>query len=178
MNRPPARTRRPRRRLPPLVPTARMRPTPIVRRAAALAAGLVLAGCSAESPAPPPPAPSPPPAPAAPADAGELDGRWRVVSINGRAAGVPPGLTVAIDGGTYAESVGGEIVAGAGLTADPAADPKVYDLSYTSGEFAGRTLRGIYELDGGTLRTAAAPPGGDRPTGFGGGTEVWELRRE
>ena len=153
----------------------------------ALTAGL--AGCPAETPAPSstatPPSSNPSGTAAVdesglttPTAIGELDGTWRVVSINGDPADVPPDLLVVIDGAGYSESVRGRTVAEADLIADPDAGPKTYDLSYTSGEFNGRTLRGIYELSDGELRTASAPPGNARPTAFDGPVEVWEMRRD
>ncbi len=45
---------------------------------------------------------------------------------------------------------------------DPTAKPKTMDSTATNGDNAGKTMLGIYELDGDTLKICWAPPGKDR----------------
>jgi uncharacterized protein (TIGR03067 family) len=50
---------------------------------------------------------------------------------------------------------------------DPSKKPRRIDLKPTTGEYKGKTLLGIYELDGDKLKLYAAnEPGDDRPTEF------------
>ena len=50
---------------------------------------------------------------------------------------------------------------------DPSKTPMQIDISLTSGDGKGPTIKGIYEVKGGTLRACYAPPGKARPTAFG-----------
>jgi uncharacterized protein (TIGR03067 family) len=49
---------------------------------------------------------------------------------------------------------------------DPAAKPKTIDITDTEGPFRGKTVLGIYELDGDTFKICYAPPERDRPRDF------------
>ena len=61
------------------------------------------------------------------------------------------------------------------------AKPPQIDFAIASGKDKGKTSKGIYSLDGDSLRIAYTPPGGERPKGFtskkGSHQMVWTLRR-
>ena len=65
---------------------------------------------------------------------------------------------------------------------DPSKKPKAVDALVTEGEFKGKTLLGIYGLEGDTLRACYAPPGKKRPTEFaskeGSGNYLYVYRRQ
>jgi uncharacterized protein (TIGR03067 family) len=64
---------------------------------------------------------------------------------------------------------------------DPSKTPMQIDMSLTSGDGKGATVKGIYEVKGGTLMACYAPPGKARPTAFsstpGSGNRlfVWQM---
>ena len=66
---------------------------------------------------------------------------------------------------------------------DTTKKPKTIDLEVTSGSYKGQVYRGIYELDGDTLRVCLAQPERvERPTEFsagkGSGSALSEFKRE
>jgi uncharacterized protein (TIGR03067 family) len=66
---------------------------------------------------------------------------------------------------------------------DPTKSPKAIDFMPTEGLFRGKTLRGIYSLDGDVLRICESTPSkGERPTEFktapGSGTVLFTYKRE
>jgi uncharacterized protein (TIGR03067 family) len=62
--------------------------------------------------------------------------------------------------------------------------PKTIDISDTEGPFKGKTVLGIYELDGDQFRICYAPPGKDRPKDFsakagtGHRSHVWKRQKK
>ena len=67
-------------------------------------------------------------------------------------------------------------------TVDPSVTPKTIDVTFTEGPEAGKTSRGIYELDGDTYKVCVGLAGRDRPEEFaskpGSGHALQVLRRE
>jgi uncharacterized protein (TIGR03067 family) len=63
---------------------------------------------------------------------------------------------------------------------DPSKKPKAIDLTGLSGGFKGKTILGIYSLEGSSLKICATWDGGERPTAFNaeGGATLIVLRRE
>jgi uncharacterized protein (TIGR03067 family) len=49
---------------------------------------------------------------------------------------------------------------------DPSKKPKAIDATDTDGPFKGKTVHGIYEVDGDTFKVCFAKPGDDRPKEF------------
>ena len=83
---------------------------------------------------------------------------------------------VTIRGVTYtATTPQGKLVLSAAMTIDPTKNPKWLTMRYTAGSFQGKTLLGIYDLKGDTLRVYI-PSSGKRPTQFPTGAVNW-LRR-
>jgi len=76
---------------------------------------------------------------------------------------------------------GKEIVAGI-TKLDPSTQPKSMDVILTEGEHKGKTLLGIYEIDGDSFRVCHARPGDKRPTEFsadpGSGRTLIVYKRE
>jgi uncharacterized protein (TIGR03067 family) len=70
-------------------------------------------------------------------------------------------VSVEIDGKTVME--------GKWLNTDPTKTPKTMDTEFTAGEEKGKTVLGIYDIDGDTLKICVAAPGKDRPTKFAAG---------
>jgi uncharacterized protein (TIGR03067 family) len=71
----------------------------------------------------------------------------------------------------------------ADLKLDPSKKPKAIDLSYTEGPSAGKTVKGIYKLDGDTLAICRALKEEDeRPTEFSApadsGKMLFEFKRK
>lgn len=70
------------------------------------------------------------------------------------------------------------------LKVDPSKKPKTIDATDTEGPFKGKTLHGIYELDGDTFKVCFAKPGEDRPkefstkSGTGHILQVWKKEKK
>jgi len=60
----------------------------------------------------------------------------------------------------------GQLLFKAKFTIDPAKKPKTIDYEVIDGAFNGMTLRGIYEVEGDTLRFCVGQPGVERPKEF------------
>ena len=65
---------------------------------------------------------------------------------------------------------------------DTSKKPKTIDTLHTVGELKGKTVQGIYEIDGDMLRVCMAPPGRERPSEFsakaGSGNSLVVYTRE
>jgi uncharacterized protein (TIGR03067 family) len=63
---------------------------------------------------------------------------------------------------------------------DPSRKPKAIDLTGQSGSYKGKTILGIYTLEGDTLKICANWEGGERPKAFNveGGATLMALKRE
>jgi uncharacterized protein (TIGR03067 family) len=65
---------------------------------------------------------------------------------------------------------------------DPTTKPRTIDVGFTEGEHKGKTMLGIYEIEGDTFRACCARPGDGRPAEFsakaGSGRTIVVYRRE
>src|SRR5262249_51896610 len=98
----------------------------------------------------------------------KLDGKWLVVSIerDGKADDAFKGGMRVIAGGKYTlTDKNGKATPGT-FKVDPSKKPKAIDMTPTEGQYKGKTLLGIYEIDGQTLKICFTEPGKDRPTEF------------
>jgi uncharacterized protein (TIGR03067 family) len=96
-----------------------------------------------------------------------LDGKWLIESVtkDGKADDAMKGATREHTGDKYTISPAKDSKAPAAegtFTYDP--ETKTIDLKPTSGNFKGKTMLGIYKLDGDTLTVAFAEK--ERPKGF------------
>jgi uncharacterized protein (TIGR03067 family) len=96
-----------------------------------------------------------------------LEGKWTIESVtrDGKADDSLKGATRVHDGDKYTITPAKDskaAVTDGTFTVD--ADKKTIDMKPSSGNFKGKTLHGIYKLDGDTLTVAFAEA--ERPTGF------------
>lgn len=100
-----------------------------------------------------------------------MAGTWRVLSIERdgkRTTAEQLEKTRSIfsaDGTAMVQREGKTIIQGK-IKIDPTKKPKQSEATYTQGELAGKTVLGIYEADGDSMRICYALPGKDRPTEF------------
>ena len=100
----------------------------------------------------------------------KLEGSWATVFIEAAGQKVTDEDKIktrklTTKGNKYTLKVGDETVQGT-IEINPTKKPKTIDVKPDSGSNKGKTLRGIYELDGDNLKICLAPPGKDRPTAF------------
>jgi uncharacterized protein (TIGR03067 family) len=100
----------------------------------------------------------------------KLEGTWATVSIEAAGQEVTDEDKIKMrklttKGDKYTLKVGDETVQGT-IEINPGKKPTTIDVKPNSGTNKGKTLLGIYELDGDSLRICLAPPGKDRPTTF------------
>jgi uncharacterized protein (TIGR03067 family) len=98
-----------------------------------------------------------------------LQGTWQLVSVETEGKAPPEDLIktirVVIAASKHTVHVGDQVPArDIPFTIDPAKKPK----ETTDKLPDGTEIKGIYELDGDTLKSCVAPPGKDRPTEFKG----------
>jgi len=103
------------------------------------------------------------------AELDKLTGTWTAVSIE--RDGTPASsdqvakVKLVVDGESYVYHSGDDKVEGKHML-DPSKSPKEIDAVRSTGPDAGKTIRGIYELDGDQFRVCLGTPGGERPTEF------------
>ena len=104
------------------------------------------------------------------ADMALMQGDWSMVSGTANGEVTPPEAVGTMKrvckGDEAAVTRGGQLVTRAKFTIDPSAKPKTIDYKTIEGPTAGRTLLGIYELDGDTVKFCFGAPGGARPAEF------------
>jgi uncharacterized protein (TIGR03067 family) len=100
-------------------------------------------------------------------DKDKLQGTWQ--SVTAQRKGKPmPELKLVIEGDTLAVERGGRTLFKGKMVLDPSREPKTLDWELTSKSGEKLVLKGIYDIDGDTLKYChAAPPGSaDRPKEF------------
>ena len=98
----------------------------------------------------------------------KLDGKWLVISVerDGKADDALKGGVRVIAGEKYTLSdKNGKATPGT-FKIDPTKKPKTIDMIPAEGQYKGKTLLGIYEIDSQTLKICFAEPGKERPTAF------------
>jgi uncharacterized protein (TIGR03067 family) len=100
-----------------------------------------------------------------------MAGTWRVLSIEKdgkKTTAEQLEKTRSIfnaDGSAMVQREGKTIIQG-NFKIDPTKKPKQSEATYTEGELKGKTVLGIYEVDGDSMKICYAFPGKDRPTEF------------
>lgn len=103
-------------------------------------------------------------------DLKELQGEWRMVSAESEGMSLPDELVKAIrmtfkgDEMSMRMSGDGQDDHKATIKLDAAKTPKTIELVPADGPESGKTIMGIYELDGGKLKICAASKSGDETT--------------
>ena len=100
----------------------------------------------------------------------KLQGTWAVVSVERDGKPLKPdeikNAKLVINGANYTLTLGEETIQGT-YKLQPAKNPKAIDANRTKGPDQGKTVQGIYQLDGDTLKMCYHAPGKDsRPTAF------------
>jgi uncharacterized protein (TIGR03067 family) len=84
--------------------------------------------------------------------------------------------------GKFSVRRGDKVIVEATAQLDPTKKPKTIDVSFTAGERKGKTVLGIYEIEGDTIRVCNARPGDERPEEFsakaGSGRTLIVYKRE
>jgi uncharacterized protein (TIGR03067 family) len=119
-------------------------------------------------------------------DRGTIQGRWKPISLErgGKpiASRTEPNdmMALVIEGDRY-DWTGGDVPMGGTYTLDPTKTPKEIDVRPSSGPNQGRTLKGIYQIEGDTLKVCLAGPDEGRATEFeskeGGRHSLYIMRR-
>jgi uncharacterized protein (TIGR03067 family) len=113
--------------------------------------------------------------PAAPAqdeaknkDLKALEGTWTVTSVerDGKEDKALSGATRVHSGTRYTLTPKNGTAVPGMFKIDPGQSPRTIDMTPTAGRYKGKTLLGIYKLEGDTLTICFAEPGKDRPTEF------------
>jgi uncharacterized protein (TIGR03067 family) len=101
-----------------------------------------------------------------------LNGTWEwVSSVTGKEVPIPKGgETVTIKDGKYTVRDGGKVAEQGTAKIDPTTRPKSVDLTWSTGPNKGKTVLGVYEVEGDEYRVCFAAPRKPRPT------KVSELR--
>jgi uncharacterized protein (TIGR03067 family) len=68
--------------------------------------------------------------------------------------------------GKFTVRRGDTLIAAATPQFDPTKKPKTVDVAFTEGERKGKTVLGVYEIEGDTFRVCVGRPGDERPTEF------------
>lgn len=96
-------------------------------------------------------------------------GTWRFESVQMDGKAMPEqdfkGNAIILNGDRFTAKVEGRDLNGL-YEVDPTATPKTIDVTFGEGEERGRTMLGIYELEGDTYRVCMALSGKTRPTEF------------
>jgi uncharacterized protein (TIGR03067 family) len=102
-------------------------------------------------------------------DLAPRQGTWKRVAaeVDGKEtpAGELKGTTLTIEGDRYTLKQAGQVRTGT-LKLDSTKSPKQIDIISAAGPNKGKSLAGIYELQGNTFRYCVAQPGKARPTEF------------
>lgn len=99
----------------------------------------------------------------------EFEGTWDLVSVerDGKEQLVQKGTQMVTTGNKFVLKAGDKIIVAGMFKFDASKKPKTVDVTYTEGPDKGKTLKGIYEVEGDTRRFCrAGTPEQERPTEF------------
>jgi uncharacterized protein (TIGR03067 family) len=111
-----------------------------------------------------------------------LTGTWMAVSgeENGKEISKDDAkaFELTIKDGKYTLKIMGKEQEQGTITVDPEKKPKTIDIDITSGDDKGKSQKGIYELDGDTLKVCVARPEEERPKELAGkAASLWVFKR-
>jgi uncharacterized protein (TIGR03067 family) len=97
----------------------------------------------------------------------KLAGTWAATAAEDYGEKVPEekarSIRLVLSGNEFTASDGETTVMSGTFAVDPGKKPKTIDLMSTAGRHEGKTLEGVYELDGDTLKICFVEPGAKRP---------------
>jgi uncharacterized protein (TIGR03067 family) len=100
----------------------------------------------------------------------KFDGGWQAVSLKANGQEVPVDelkkVQVTVEGGMYTVKVEDNVVDKGSFTVDPGKKLKQIEVKATEGQNQGKTLHGIYELEGDDLKICYTESDKDRPKEF------------
>ncbi len=104
-------------------------------------------------------------------DEDRLQGNWKVTSVENAGKKADPkdfaNWKMVVAGDKITEFDGKEVMDEYTFRLDPAARPAAIDMTGLAGESRGKTMQGIYRLEGDTLSVCVSEPGKrDRPREF------------
>ena len=104
-------------------------------------------------------------------DRKQMAGTWRVISYEKDGKKAPADQlektrSILSDDGKATVQRDGKTIAEGNIKIDPTKKPKQSEATYTEGELKGKTVLGIYEVDGDSMKICFSLPGKDRPTEF------------
>jgi len=123
---------------------------------------------------------------AAKKDAEKLQGTWKLVSleVDGKKATkgeIKQEQKMVVEGDKFSSTVDDKHSFKGTFKLDPTKKPKAVDVQVTEGDFKGKTLLGIYDVEKDSLRACYAPPGKERPAEFdskaGSGLYLYVYKR-
>ncbi len=102
-------------------------------------------------------------------EAENLEGNWRVVSVEVDGAKLPAdqvrGFTLNLKAGRFVSDMGEQKQTGT-YSVDASANPKRFDIVPADGPDKGKTRPMVYSLDGNVLRLCGSEIGTERPADF------------
>ncbi len=113
----------------------------------------------------------------------KFQGTWKVIGAERNGAKVSEDeykdLSLVIEGSKRTVKQGDQVRMQSNFKIDPTKSPKQIDITPTAEQFGGRTLPGIYEFDGDTVKVSIGLDG-ERPKDFKGKERVFVqvFRRE
>lgn len=104
-------------------------------------------------------------------DRKKMEGTWRVISYQKDGKKTPAEQlektrSIFNADGTAMVQREGKTIAQGNIKIDPSKKPKQSEAIYTEGELKGKTVLGIYDIDGDNMKICFSLPGKDRPTEF------------
>lgn len=99
----------------------------------------------------------------------ELEGTWDLVSLERDGKEIKPqkDTKALFTGDKFMIQVADKVIAGGTFRIDATQKPKATDATYTEGPDMGKSFKGIYQIDGDTLKFCrAGSPDQKRPTEF------------
>jgi uncharacterized protein (TIGR03067 family) len=101
-------------------------------------------------------------------DRDALQGKWIIVSVerDGKAQDNFKDATRVFAGDKYNITTKSGTTLTGTFQLDPSKTPKAMNMMPGEGQYKGKTLQGIYELNGDNLKICFAEPGKDRPKDF------------